>query len=82
MLQLFGYTIQIGGAVLSLGAIAMVVLVLLLAYVLRHTAWGRHVYAVGDDPDAAGAGRREGEARAGRRLHAVGADLRASPAGC
>jgi hypothetical protein len=27
--------------------------VLVLAYVLRHTAWGRHVYAVGDDPEAA-----------------------------
>jgi fructose transport system permease protein len=24
-----------------------------LAYMLRFTAWGRHVYAVGDDPDAA-----------------------------
>ena len=24
-----------------------------MAYILRHTAWGRHVYAVGDDPDAA-----------------------------
>ncbi len=31
----------------------MVALVALLAYVLRHTAWGRHVYAVGDDPEAA-----------------------------
>ena len=29
------------------------VLVLVLNYVLNHTAWGRHVYAVGDDPDAA-----------------------------
>jgi fructose transport system permease protein len=28
-------------------------LVLVLAYVLKHTAWGRHVYAVGDDPEAA-----------------------------
>ena len=28
-------------------------LVLLLAYMLRQTAWGRHVYAVGDDADAA-----------------------------
>ena len=28
-------------------------LVLLLGYVLRHTAWGRHVYAVGDDKEAA-----------------------------
>ena len=25
----------------------------MLAWVLRHTAWGRHVYAVGDDPEAA-----------------------------
>jgi len=31
----------------------MIVLVAILAYVLRHTAWGRHVYAVGDDPEAA-----------------------------
>jgi fructose transport system permease protein len=31
----------------------MVVLVLVLNYVLNHTAWGRHVYAIGDDPDAA-----------------------------
>ena len=53
ILLFFGNTIQIGGAVLSYGAITMVVVVLLLAYVLKHTAWGRHVYAVGDDPDAA-----------------------------
>jgi len=25
----------------------------LLWYVLNHTAWGRHVHAIGDDPDAA-----------------------------
>lgn len=31
----------------------MVLLVFILAYVLNHTAWGRHVYAIGDDPDAA-----------------------------
>src|SRR5690606_3770373 len=31
----------------------LVLLVLLIWYVLNHTAWGRHVYAVGDDPDAA-----------------------------
>ena len=24
-----------------------------MAYVLKHTAWGRHVYAIGDDPEAA-----------------------------
>jgi fructose transport system permease protein len=31
----------------------LIALVIFLTYVLKHTAWGRHVYAVGDDPDAA-----------------------------
>ncbi|WP_374376391.1 ABC transporter permease, partial [Tabrizicola sp.] len=31
----------------------MILLVAIMAYVLRHTAWGRHVYATGDDPGAA-----------------------------
>jgi fructose transport system permease protein len=53
ILQFFGESLRIGGAVFTYGVIAMVALVLGLAYVLRHTAWGRHVYAVGDDPDAA-----------------------------
>jgi fructose transport system permease protein len=53
LLQFFGQTINVGGAVFTYGVIFFVLLVLLLAYVLRHTAWGRHVYAVGDDPDAA-----------------------------
>ena len=35
------------------GVVFMVLLMLFLAYVLKHTAWGRHVYAVGDDPEAA-----------------------------
>ncbi|MBN9074197.1 MAG: ABC transporter permease [Rhizobiales bacterium] len=49
----FAQNFRIGSAVLTLGVIAMVVLVLVLWYVLNHTAWGRHVYAVGDDPEAA-----------------------------
>jgi fructose transport system permease protein len=53
LLQIFGETVHVGGAVLTYGGIVMICLVLFLAYVLRHTAWGRHVYAVGDDPDAA-----------------------------
>jgi len=53
LLQLFGTSFKFGGAVLTLGAITMVVLVFFLHYVLNHTAWGRHVYAIGDDPDAA-----------------------------
>lgn len=53
VLQFMGTNFNIGGAVFTLGVIFMIVLVLLLAYVLKHTAWGRHVYAVGDDPEAA-----------------------------
>ncbi len=53
MLQLFAAKFELGGAVLTVGVVFMVVLVLFLAYVLRHTAWGRHVYAVGDDKEAA-----------------------------
>ncbi|WP_186386183.1 MULTISPECIES: ABC transporter permease [unclassified Stappia] len=53
ILQFFGEKFTIGGAVFTYGVIAMLVLVLVLNYVLNHTAWGRHVYAIGDDPDAA-----------------------------
>ncbi|WP_108484009.1 ABC transporter permease [Oceaniglobus ichthyenteri] len=53
LLQFFGTTIEVGGARLTVGVVFMVLLVFFLAYVLRQTAWGRHVYAVGDDPEAA-----------------------------
>jgi fructose transport system permease protein len=53
LLQVFGANFQIGGAVFTLGAMTMLVLVGAVYYLLNHTAWGRHVYAVGDDPDAA-----------------------------
>ena len=53
LLQLMGAKFNIGGAVFTFGVVFMVLLVLILAYVLKHTAWGRHVYAVGDDPEAA-----------------------------
>jgi fructose transport system permease protein len=60
LLQFFGTTLTIGadeagrgGANFTYGVVFLVTLVLVLAYVLRETAWGRHVYAVGDDPDAA-----------------------------
>lgn len=53
ILQFFGASFRLGGAVFTYGVIAMVLLVVALWYVLNHTAWGRHVYAVGDDPAAA-----------------------------
>ena len=53
LLQFMGGRIEIGGATFTYGVITMVLLVVVLAYALRSTAWGRHVYAVGDDPEAA-----------------------------
>ncbi|MDX1653632.1 MAG: ABC transporter permease [Candidatus Competibacteraceae bacterium] len=53
-LQFMGTTVEIAGATLTFGVILMVILVFALAYALRSTPWGRHVYAVGDDPEAAG----------------------------
>ncbi|MFV0382462.1 ABC transporter permease [Paracoccus sp. (in: a-proteobacteria)] len=53
ILQLFGAKLKIAGTDFTLGTLFMIGLVFVLAFVLRHTAWGRHVYAVGDDPAAA-----------------------------
>lgn len=53
LLQIFGTKFKMGGATFTLGVIFMLVLIFVLAYALKHTAWGRHVYAVGDDPEAA-----------------------------
>lgn len=53
LLQFFGIQIKLGGAVFTLGVIFMVLLVVLLWYILNYTAWGRRLYAVGDDPEAA-----------------------------
>ena len=53
LLQFFGQSFSVGGAVFTYGVLAFIAIVLVLAYVLRHTAWGRHVYAVGDDAEAA-----------------------------
>ena len=53
LLQFLGTTFKVGGAVFTFGVVAMVLLVAALWYVLNQTAWGRHLYAVGDDPEAA-----------------------------
>ena len=53
LLGFFGYNLKIGSAVLTYGVIIMVITVVALWYALNHTAWGRHLYAVGDDPEAA-----------------------------
>jgi fructose transport system permease protein len=53
LLIFFGQAIDIYGARMTYGSIAMLMMVAICWYVLNHTAWGRHVHAVGDDPDAA-----------------------------
>jgi len=53
ILQFFAHNFRVGNAVFTYGVVAMVLLVAVLWYVLNHTAWGRHVYAIGDDPEAA-----------------------------
>ena len=49
----FGTPLNIGSAALIYGTLAMLVLAAIAWYMLNRTAWGRHVHAVGDDPDAA-----------------------------
>ena len=52
-LQFMGTAIKFGGARLTYGSILMILLAVLVWYMLNRTAFGRHVYATGDDPDAA-----------------------------
>jgi fructose transport system permease protein len=52
MLSLGG-GIPVGPFFFTFGLIVMFALYFIVAWVLRNTAWGKHVYAVGDDPVAA-----------------------------
>lgn len=53
MLKWFGEAVEIGSARITYGSILMVLVFAVLWYMLNKTAWGRHVYAVGDDKEAA-----------------------------
>ena len=52
-LLFFGTQFQIGNAAFIYGSFALIALAVLVWYMLNRTAWGRHVTAIGDDPDAA-----------------------------
>ncbi|MGY9048166.1 MAG: ABC transporter permease, partial [Rhodobacterales bacterium] len=52
-LKIFGSYISIGSARITFGVILMIVVFAVLWYFLNKTAWGRHVYAIGDDKEAA-----------------------------
>ncbi|MDQ2653269.1 MAG: ABC transporter permease [Chloroflexota bacterium] len=57
LLGVLGYTFRVGGTSITYGTVLMFALYLITWYVLRMTAAGRHVYAAGDNPEAA---RRSG----------------------
>ena len=48
-----GNTFQIGEFQLLYGVVIMLIMYVIFGYILKNTAWGLHVYAVGDDPNAA-----------------------------
>lgn len=52
-LKFFGENLSVFGTQISYGSILLLLLFLVLWYALTWTAWGRHIYAVGDDKDAA-----------------------------
>lgn len=53
LLQVLGTPVDVFGARFTYGSFFMLGLVALIWFVLNRTAFGRHLYAVGDDPDAA-----------------------------
>ncbi|SMF29507.1 fructose transport system permease protein [Tistlia consotensis] len=53
LLKFWGDRFALGGAQFTGGAILMLLLFGLFWFLLNKTAWGRHVYAIGDDRDAA-----------------------------
>jgi len=48
-----GNTLRLGGFILTYGVLLMFVLYALVWYLLNETKWGRHVYAIGNSPEAA-----------------------------
>jgi fructose transport system permease protein len=52
-LLFFGRTFSVGGAEFTYGTVLMLVLFGVAWFSLTQTAWGRHVYAVGDNAEAA-----------------------------
>lgn len=52
-LTFLGARVDVMGAEVPIGPIAMLAVFAVLWYALTQTAWGRHVYATGNNPDAA-----------------------------
>ncbi|MCL8013045.1 ABC transporter permease [Streptomyces sp. AS02] len=52
-LTALGQTFPLGKTDITYGSLVTIALFLLLAYALSNTSWGRHVYALGNSPEAA-----------------------------
>src|SRR5947208_14425178 len=52
-LTFFGNTFKIGETAITYGTVLLFVLFFVTWFVLQHTATGRHVYAMGNNPEAA-----------------------------
>jgi len=47
-----GETVSLGALHLTYGVLLMIGLYIVIGFALRYTAWGRHLYSVGDDAEA------------------------------
>ncbi|MFC5382179.1 ABC transporter permease [Aquipuribacter nitratireducens] len=52
-LLVMGNTFNVLGTNFTVGSVVLILTCAALAYALRQTGWGRHVYAIGDDREAA-----------------------------
>ncbi|WP_411284346.1 ABC transporter permease [Lapillicoccus sp.] len=48
-----GQSFSVGGFRVTVGVVIVLLMYLVVGFALSQTAWGRHVYAVGDDPESA-----------------------------
>ncbi|OAH14035.1 ABC transporter permease [Streptomyces jeddahensis] len=53
LLRFWGNGVRVGGALITWGTFVLLVLYAFFWYLLAKTAWGRHVYAVGNAPQSA-----------------------------
>ena len=53
LLNFLGEGFAIGGFSLTWGIVVVILIYAVVGFVLSQTAWGRYVYAVGDDPESA-----------------------------
>ena len=64
-----GNTFDIGATAITYGSVLMLLIYLVVWYILRETAWGRHVYAVGDNAEADPPGRYLDHTSASQRIY-------------